>query len=156
MNRKEIALGAMFVAFALLLAVMIGTMPSVPATAAPPAAPTPITMNAREADPRIANFWGIDEVSVAASGRSSCFDLSGYNNIDLFYKIDQTTTNTVTLKLQYSNDLVTYVDGINVVADNAADANALAPFPVFGRYTCVYATVTNTNTLGITVIGVAK
>lgn len=46
--------------------------------------------------------------------------------------------------------------GATIVSANAADADALAQFAVYGRYTNVYADVTNTNPVTITVIGVAK
>ena len=79
----------------------------------------------------------------------------------MHYSIDQTDVNTMTLKLQFTNDTpgtsgATYVDGINIVASNAADATDLQQFQTFGAWTCVYADVTNTNAVDVSVVVLLK
>jgi len=79
--------------------------------------------------------------------------------MDLQWGIDQTlltTMNTTTLKLQFSNDGVNWIDGASFVSANVADANDMQQYAIFGRYARVYADVSNTNPLTLTVIGVAK
>ncbi len=93
---------------------------------------------------------------MTASGASNAMQLSKYEVLDLQYVIDQGTTNTTTLKIQFSNDNTNWSDGINVVANNAADANAMQQFNNFGRYTRLYATLTNANAVTITARAVAK
>jgi hypothetical protein len=129
-------------------------------TAAPAAAPTPVSVTLPSGPvPEYPVFFN-GNGPITADTRSSCFEVPDYSVVDLQYLIDQTiadnVVNTTTLKLQFSNDLVTYVDGINVVASNTADASSLQPFAIFGRYTCVYADVSNTNPITLTVVGVVK
>lgn len=129
----------------LLLTSLIGA-PVRDVQAAPMAVPTPLSLSANGANaPRLVTaFRG---TGITASARSDCFELGMFDKMNIQYAIDQNTaaTNTTTIKLQFSNDLVTYTDGINVVATNSADASDMIEANVFGRYTCVYATLTNSN-----------
>ena len=70
--------------------------------------------------------------------------------------LDQTNVNTVTLTLQFSNDGENWTDGAALATSNAADAALLQQVNVFGKYARVYANVTNSNPLTVTVIGVLK
>ena len=126
--------------------------------AAPAAAPTPVAAVQRSPAPEFPQFFRTKVITV--DSRSDCFEVPDYAVVDLQYLIDQTAVagapNTTTLKLQFSNDLVTYIDGTNVVSGNAADASDLQQYQLFGRHTCVYADVTNSNPLTLTVNGVVK
>lgn len=144
-----IGLSFFFIA-ALMFALPMGDA----AQAAPAAAPTPNSVTAR-ADDGILNFWGT-ATTATADGNSGVVDVVGFEVVDLQYVIDQGTTNTVTLKLQFSNDNSNWVDGATIVTDSAADANAMQQFAVFGRYARINADVTNSNTITITSIGVGK
>lgn len=122
--------------------------------AAPAVAPTPLAETAGGPGYQNVVFWSAD--ALTASAGSNAIQLPGYEVLDLQYVIDQGTVNTTTIKLQFSNDNTNWSDGINVVANNAADANAMAQFNNFGRYVRLYATVTNTNPVTITARAVAK
>ncbi len=149
--------GLVFVMVALVLALLVPFSVGFEAAAAPAAAPTPVAVNvypAGSSDWASATFW--PGTAITADGRSTCFEAAGFSIADIQYNIDQGTTNTVTLKLQFTNDKVTYSDGVNVVASNAADASDLQPFGVYGRYTCLYADVANSNAVTVTAIGILK
>ncbi len=126
--------------------------------AAPAAAPTPVAAVQRSPAPEFPQFFRTKVIT--EDTRSDCFEVPDYAVVDLQYLIDQTAVagapNTTTLKLQFSNDLVTYIDGTNVVSGNVADGSDLQQYQLFGRHTCVYADVTNSNPLTLTVSGVVK
>lgn len=138
----------------LVLALFTGTLMQTPVEGAPLGAPTPIAQYPTNPQPRLVSFWSA--ASLTADARSTCFDLSGYNTLDLQYILDQGTTNTTTVNLQFSNIPGSYVSGVAVVTANAADATDLKEFNLFGGRTCLYADVTNSNSLSVTVVGLAK
>lgn len=132
-----------------------------PASGAPAAVPTPITQAPFNAQPKIVNFWEPGD-TVTADERV-CVDSAGYSVLDLHYILDQTTVNTATLTLEHSNITsggyavtLLYPDGIAVVTNNAADAADMKQYHVFGRLTCINADVTNSNSLGLGVVGELK
>ena len=158
---KTVRAYATAAAAVVLVASLLAAFAMVPAgstQAAPSFAPTPVAAVQRSPAPEFPTFFNAKVLT--ADTRSSCFEVPDYSVIDLQYNIDQTlvetTANTTTLTIQFSNDLVTYVDGLNAVADNAADASGLVQMQLFGRHTCVYANVTNTNPVTVTVNGVVK
>lgn len=142
-------------ALALIAALFVGVFSGAPSqvSAAPAAAPTPQTFNPSRADANIMVWANVK--SITADTRW-CADARNYNAADVQYAIDQGTVNTTTLKLQFSNDMVSFVDGATLVSANAADADSLNRQLVYGRYVCVFADVTNSNAIVITAIGVAK
>lgn len=99
-------------------------------------------------------FWSAS--AKAASVGSSGYQLMTYELLDIQWIIDQGTTNTATLKLQYSNDNSNWSDGPALVTNNVADADGMVQASNLGRYTRVYATLGNTNTITLTVKAVAK
>jgi hypothetical protein len=134
----------------LLLALIAVFVPQpAPVSGAPAAAPTPITANASGAVPQVVEFFNAR--AITADTTSPCIDLSAYTKADFYYNIDHGTTNTTTLTLRFGNSPTALVDGINLVASNAADGANLDQFQLFGRDTCVLANVANTNTITITV-----
>ena len=138
-------------ALALLFGALIG---GGGVTAAPLAAPTPVSVTQPvRTQPQL---YTLMNAALTADTRGSCWELGVYSVADIQYTIDQSTTNTVTLKLQYTNDQATFTDGASLVTDNAADASGMNQYPLFGRFTCLYADVTNTNTVTITVSAWAK
>jgi hypothetical protein len=139
-----------------LLLVLFVSPVSMPATAAPVAAPTPVAAVDRGAALPNVFTWFAGNSSIAADNTSACQDLSNYDTVDLYYKIDQGTVNTTTLTLKFGNKETELVSGINIVAANVADANDMQQFQVFGKYMCVYADVGNTNPITITVNALAK
>ncbi len=124
------------------------------AQAGPMAAPTPV-VSGYSAKPASELTW-LAGVATTADGGSTALNVAGWQATDIQYVIDQGTTNTVTLKLQFSNDGVNWTDGATLVTDNAADASVLSQAAVFGKWARVYADVTNTNPVTITAIGIMK
>ena len=146
-------------AFALVLvAALIFSMSSVApdtAMAAPAPAPTPVSVSDSGGNNALVTFWSGE--ALTATGASSVQNVMDFERVDLQTTIDQgTTPNTITLKLQFSNDNTNWVDGATVVTANVADAGAMQQYAVFGRYARLYATAGNSESVTVTAIGVAK
>jgi len=145
-----------------LLALLLVPLSTANATIPQPLAiPTPVSAPAHSTAlnaPEFPTFFNAKALTDDA--RSSCFEVPEYSVIDLQWLIDQTivntTANTITLKLQYSNDNVNFVDGASFVSANVADASDMQQYNLFGRHTCIYADVSNTQTVTVTVIGTVK
>lgn len=155
-NRLFLVPAAVLIAAVALIA-LVGGLSGEPANAAPlivpPAAPTPITVS--QADSAInATFWRGQ--TLTRSGASNIYELPAADRLDLQWVVDVGEVNTTTIKLQFSNDGANWVDGLDVEKDIAADKNSLQQFNLFGRYARLYATLTNTEPITITAIGVAK
>lgn len=117
---------------------------------------TPVAQTARGSEPaRVAEFFKDKTIT---SDTRACFDLANYEVADIQYDIDQNDafTNVVTLSVQNSNDNATFNSANTIVNANAADANGIGQYPLFGRYNCVLADVTGTHGITLSVIGVAK
>ena len=158
---KTVRAYATAAAAVVLVASLLAAFAMVPAgstQAAPAAAPTPVAAVQRSPAPEFPMFFRTKVIT--DDTRSDCFEVPDYAVVDLQYLIDQTAVagapNTTTLTLQFSNDLVTYVDSVAAVTDNAADASGMVQLQLFGRHTCVYANVSNTLPVTITVNGVVK
>ena len=146
-------------AFALVLvAALIFSMSSVApdtAMAAPAPAPTPVSATDSGGNNAVVTFWSGE--ALTATGASSVQNVMDFERVDRQTTIDQgTTPNTVTLKLQFSNDNTNWVDGATVVTANVADAGAMQQYAVLGRYARLYATAGNSESVTVTAIGVAK
>lgn len=136
---------------------LVSSLPEV-AEAAPAAAITPVSFSGQGGDNLKVTFFN---GNVTADTRV-CHDLSNFNKIDLQYVIDQTTTNTTTLNLQWSNNhnpasnTGHYEASATIVSGNTSDANGGNQFLTAGQWNCVLADVSNSNPVAITVLGVAK
>jgi hypothetical protein len=156
MTNRSIGLGllatAVVMAVLVLAALGLNTQSS---QAAPMAAPTPISIpvQARVA-PEYPVFFNTKVITV--STRSDCFEVADYSAVDLHWIIDETDANSTTLKLQYSNNNTSYVDGLSFVSNAVADAEAMNQYPLFGRWACVYAALVGNQTVTVTVIGTVK
>lgn len=155
MNRKTLfAVSTLLLLTLLTFNLMAGSPAEAAPAAAPAAAITPVaSVNLSTGGARVATFF--DAESITADTRR-CFDLSAYETIDLQYVLDITASQTVTLKLQNSNDNTNFSDGATAASAIDADGNAMAQYALFGRYNCIYADVTTANAVVVTVIGVAK
>lgn len=118
---------------------------------------TPISVNARGPEAaRVAEYF-VSKVITADT--RVCFDLSGYETIDLQYQVDATLANTTTVTTQQTNISPTagpFNTGAAVATVISADANTMLQTGAFGRWNCVLADVTNSNPITFTIIGVAK
>jgi hypothetical protein len=152
MEKILVSVGGGVVVLALLFGLM-GMPQAGMVQAAPAAIPTPVSVTPGNGAPQVAPFW--QATALTASGAGAEAIIAG-EKVDLQWVIDQATVNTVTLKLQFSNDSTNWVDGATFVTNNAADAGDMQQYAVFGRYLRAYATVVNTNPVTVTVIGVVK
>ena len=139
---------------ALLLPTLVMALRAQPVQASPLDAPTPVSSpSTRASSTSLAAFSRSSRLT--ASARSAVVDLSDYNLLDLQWVITMGTVNTTTLKLQYSNDGQNWADGVSV-ATLASSTGGMNQFNNFGRYTAVYATLTNSSPITITLVGLAK
>lgn len=151
--RSKWVMGAVVVV-ALLVMALVGSLGQMPREVQA-AAITPVSITHPASPEWIAvEPWSIDVL--AADTRSTCYETAKYTVADVQYLIDQEAVNTTTLTIQYTNDQVTFVDGGTVVSANAADASGMVQLGTFGRYSCFYANVTNTEDLTVTVNAVFK
>lgn len=153
MNRSFYLVFSLVMALALLAGAMVA-LNTPTALAAPAAAPTPVVSGFSQRSPT--ELTWLSGVATTADGGSTPQLVSAWQAVDIQYVIDQGTTNTVTLKLQFSNDGSNWTDGATLVTDNAADASVLSQAAVFGKWARVYADVTNSNPVTITAIGIMK
>ena len=157
MSRKDVIFAVCsFALFMLLTSAILLVGQSSPAQAGPLPAPTPLITGYSDGPVYYpVKFWSSQ--TITSSRGSSIFVLAKYEAIDVQYNIDQgTTPNTITLKLQHSNDGVNWTDGATLVSNNAADASVLNQALNFGIYTRAYATVENSEPVVVTVTGLAK
>lgn len=155
--RAYAAAAAAVVLVASLLAVF-AMVPSGSTQAAPSFAPTPVAAVQRSLAPEFPVFFNAKVLT--ADTRSNCFEVPDYAVVDLQYIVDQTlvdlAANTTTLTLQWSNDNSNFVNGLAVATNNITDTNDIQQYQLFGRHACVYADVSNTNPVTVTVLGVVK
>jgi len=149
-----------FAAFLIVLCVLMGGVlvmfgtPDVPTAQAAFTTPVASWPHSTDNSKWPVYFWTTDVIT--ASAASEEYKLMNYEALDLHYVIDQGVVNTTTIKLQYSNDGSNWADGAAIVSANAADANEIVQHYNVGAYTRLYATLTNSNAITITVIALAK
>jgi hypothetical protein len=151
--RSKWLMGAVVVG-ALLVMALVGSLGQMPREVQA-AAITPVSITHPASPEWIAvEPWGIDVL--AADTRSTCYETAKFSVADVQYLIDHGTVNTTTITIQYTNDQVTFVDGGTVVSASGADGSGMVQLGTFGRYSCFYANVTNTNDVTLTVSAVFK
>ena len=140
-----------------LLAVAAFSMSS-PANveAAPAAAPTPVSAGVRSANPGQYYLFFNDQTVDEATQSTNCFELGDYTLADVYYEVDVTDAQTVTLYLQFGNTEANMVTGAAFASTVVTDTTNMQQVQLFGRYACAYVTVGTTNTVGITVDAWAK
>lgn len=121
-------------------------------------APTPVAVNAGSGTGQAAVLWTAKVIT--QDGATPSMSVLNYGKADVQYLFDQTAVaaagNTTTLKLQFSNDGINWIDGIDVVAAKADDGGDMNQFAVFGSRMRVYADVSNANPVTVTVGVAAK
>jgi hypothetical protein len=152
MRKYTLAVMTVVMVLALFWVALAAVTPT--AQAGPLAAPTPAISGYSAKAPTELTWW--DTTAVTADGGSTALVVSQWQAADVQYVIDQGDVNTVTLKLQFSNDNVNWTDGATLVSANEADASVLAQAAVFGKYARVYADVNDTDAVTLTVIGILK
>lgn len=158
MRARQMIFGAVAVAVLLLAVLVLSIGGPANVTAAPAAIPTPVSVNHSGSFADVPVFFST--AVITADGGSNAQNIQNHQVADLQWLLDQTLVsgamNTTTLKLQFSNDGSNWIDGATFVTNNVADAGDMQQYAIFGRYARVYADVSNTNPLTVTVIGVAK
>lgn len=153
-NARWVLLSLLFTA-GLGLGLLISAAGPQQATAAPVMAPTPVAVTR----PALTGYdirAPLSARAITTHTTSSCYDVARAATVDAVYVIDQATTNTVTLYSMWSIDGTTLVTGTALASSIAADTTDMTQVQVFGRWFCVRAMVTNTNTLTVTVQTIAK
>lgn len=128
----------------------------IPATAAPAAAPTPVAGMIERSASSPGYIIYTDPISITADTRYCPAQTWQYDVLVLEYAINQGTVNTATITFQHSNRQQRYADGLDVVTANAADTAGMQEFPSWGRFTCLFVDVTNSNPLSITLNAVGR
>jgi hypothetical protein len=138
---------------ALLFMGLAGLLATPAAVAGPAAIPTPVSITPGNGAPQLVTLFNANVSTADSSGAAAV--IAG-EKVDLQWLIDQTAVNTVTLKLQFSNNGVNWIDGATFVTNNAADAGDMQQYALFGRYLRAHADVSNSNPVTVTVIGLVK
>jgi hypothetical protein len=155
MNKnKSFAIAAVIGALVLVLMLSWGMQMPL-AHAAPSAAPTPVA-GVVDTPGTAQNAVWMSNLVVTADTGSRALNLGNYAKADVQVVLDKTGFQTTTLKLQFSNDQTNWTDGATIGSALTADTSTLAQYALFGRYARVYADVTNSNPVTITVLGLAK
>ncbi len=151
--RKQIAIAV--AVGALLLAVLLGAMVGAGGSPALAAAPTPVSITQPVGlNPQLYTLFSGNAITQSAQG--PCWELGKWAIADVQTTVDVSNPQTVTVKIQYSNDGTNLVDGANVAATVVADGSSFYQAPLFGRYACAYATLGTTAPATVTVTAWAK
>ena len=139
---------------ALLALALFGAMSGGGGTPALAAAPTPVSITQPVGlNPQLYTLFS--GTAITASAQGTCWELGKWAVADVQSIIDVSDTQTVTVKIQYSNNGTNLVDGMNL-ATSAADASTFVQAPLFGRYACAYATLATTAPVTVSVTAWAK
>lgn len=157
MNIRKNLLALVVTAALLVFVGLVAFGPSHNASAAPQAAVTPVA-GVVHSGVRSDNLTFFSTEVITQDGCSALLNIQDHAKVDLQWVIDQGTVNTTTFTTRWTNtgSTANLITDATVVSANAADATAGGQFSLFGRQACIYADVSNTNTLTVTFIGVAK
>ena len=150
---------ALALAFILLAALQLILAPAPGASAAPPAAPTPVASIPGDSDNSLyINFQSA--LSMSTDTNTSGRLIQGYEYLDAQYVAAQDAGNRLTITIQFSNDNSNWVSG-PTLADLSAgtgDITDISRFQLFGRYVRFAQTmeVDVTDPVTVTIIGLAK
>lgn len=143
-------------AVGLVLALLMGLSLAGTSVVTQAAGPTPVSVSVFSERPSGPFYWFDGEVITEATN-STAYQLSSAELLDVQTTIDQgSSSNAITLTLQYSIDKSNWTDGADLVTASAADATDLQQFPMFGAWVRIAAVVTNTNAVTVTAVGLAK
>lgn len=153
MNKRNYVLLAVILPI-LLFVLALTAITGGPVAAAPAAAPTPVSVSAGSAAPDV--FTAFEAQAITEDTRSGCVDVAKFQRADVQYLVDATENNTTTVTMQFTNDKVTYIDGLAVASAVAADGSAMQQYAVFGKYICFYVNVTSTDPITWSISAVLK
>ena len=98
---------------AMLALALFGAMNGGGGTPALAAAPTPVSVTQPVRLPPVL-YTLFSGTAITASAQGTCRELGGFSVADVQTNIDVSDTQTVTVKIQYSNDGTNLVDGANL------------------------------------------
>ncbi len=156
--RVLMAVLAVFLAALAFGGVWGGVVTSAAPPAAPAVAPTPVVSASADFPHTSIVFLSQTTIETTTATAGTAYNLAKYDVLDVQTTIDISDTQTVTVKLQYTNypALTNWVDGANVVASATSDQNVLDQYYNFGQYTRIVATASTTAPVTVTVRAVAK
>jgi len=150
---------AAIIALVLLALVNLLFAPAPGASAAPPAAPTPVANIPGDSDNALYVTFQ-SALSMSADTNTTGRLLQGYEYLDLQTTVDQTIVgtenNTTTITIQFSNDGSNWDNGPAILTNNVADDTDMTRVQLFGRYIRFNQDVTLANPITITLLGLAK
>lgn len=154
--RMRGALAGVMTGIILATFLLVGLTTAVqPTRGAALAAPTPAPVT-RPDSPGYVVFTPFNSQAMTQTTTATCADVGRHSVVDVVYSIDQGTTNTVTLYSMWSINGTTLVTGTAIASAVAVDTLDMQQVQVFGRYLCVRAQTTNTNSVTVYVQGMAK
>lgn len=153
MTRKNWLVTALGVALVALI-VLSWSVGSPAVQAAPEALVTPVSVDHSGIQSSVVTL--LDGAVLTATANSNAQNIMSHAKMDLQTVVDVGTVNTTSLKLQFSNDGVNWVDGDTIGTALTADTNTLAQYAIYGRYVRVNAALTGAAPITVTVVGVAK
>ncbi len=138
----------------LLFAVLLVGLNGGGVTPALAAAPTPVSITQPVGlSPQLYTLYS--GTAITASAQGTCRELGKWAVADVQAIVDVSDTQTVTVKIQYSNDGTNLVDGMNL-STGSVDANTFVQAPLFGRYACAYVTLGTSAPVTVNVTAWAK
>jgi hypothetical protein len=156
-TKKQIWALIATVMIALLVIVMMISGP-LRTSAAPMAAVTPLSFSnnsSRAAGPRLITYF--DGTPAAyLTPVTTCYDLRGYNTLDLIYTTASVTT--VVIDQLYGNNTTKLAAGAAILASNATPVvtPVAMQIPIFNAYNCVQVTAGNGTPFSVYVGTLAK
>lgn len=147
MNKTTKFFGALFVAALLLLGLLSVMSDNRPfAYAAPSKVPlwavTPVGVE-NPVTGKTGPLIPLVTAALTADGRR-CLDTREYNQLDVQTVVEwNSTPDTLTLKIEHSNDQANYVDGPVIAATIVANNDYLNRYDTYGAYTCINWDVAN-------------
>lgn len=147
MSKTSKFFGALFVAAFLLLGLLSLMSDSRPfAYAAPQKVPlwavTPVGVE-NLVTGKTGPLIPLVTAALTADGRR-CLDTREYNQLDVQTVVEwNSTPDTLTLKIEHSNDQANYVDGPVIAATLVANNDYLNRYDTYGAYTCINWDVAN-------------
>jgi hypothetical protein len=141
---------AIGLAVIMLAVVMLSLMAiQMPAQAAPPAAPTPKVTGYSNDTISPPKLFFANGATLTQSTNTESFQLAEAEALDIhLVLVGATDENTVTVKLQHSNDNTNWVDGATIGAV-VTTTNSLDQYANFGYYTRINVAPTTTDTVTI-------
>ena len=138
------------IAFAFLVGLPLLFLPAT--QAAPLPAPTPVGV----APLGVGKVVKIFATEGLTQTTRHCTRASAFNTLDVQHTIDISSTNAVTLTLEYSNDAANFEAGPELAGDVSADESVLNQYASFGAFACANAELETSELVTVTITAVGK